>query len=194
MSGLQHPDRRASRRPRARFRLESDAAWWDGMREALRDREVGARLEPFAAEARRPIGWAGGCCSAAELAGRRAVLLLALRRADRDPLPGAAGTPARARAESRRCSGGGNRARRGGLELGRYAGDELDFGPVIQEIVALAWPMQPLCSEDCAGLCSVCGAVRSRQACACETRHDDPTLRRARPLLEESRKKQRRRT
>ena len=40
------------------------------------------------------------------------------------------------------------------MALGAYAGDTLDFGRAILEILALAWPMQPreseACPEDCA--------------------------------------------
>ncbi|MEE8314216.1 MAG: DUF177 domain-containing protein [Myxococcota bacterium] len=53
------------------------------------------------------------------------------------------------------------------LELGRYAGDELNFEPVVLEILALMWPMQPLCREDCAGLCQICGQNLNRERCAC---------------------------
>jgi uncharacterized protein len=79
------------------------------------------------------------------------------------------------------------------LELGRYAGDELDFGPVVLEILSLAWPMQPLCSESCTGLCPMCGAVRSRQACSCDTRQASRPFAGLGQLLEESRKRPRRR-
>jgi uncharacterized protein len=75
------------------------------------------------------------------------------------------------------------------LELGRYAGDELDFGPVVLEILSLAWPMQPLCTESCAGLCPMCGAVRSRQACSCETKQASRPFAGLGQLLEESRRR-----
>jgi len=35
------------------------------------------------------------------------------------------------------------------IGLGRYAGESLDFGSVILEILALAWPMQPRESDRC---------------------------------------------
>ena len=35
------------------------------------------------------------------------------------------------------------------------------------ELVALALPVQPLCREDCAGLCPRCGADRNRESCRC---------------------------
>ncbi|MFQ5515177.1 MAG: DUF177 domain-containing protein [Myxococcota bacterium] len=63
----------------------------------------------------------------------------------------------------------------GGLELdpdepglAHYAGDELDFTPVLLELLVLEWPMQPRCREDCRGLCPVCGGNRNLQRCACE--------------------------
>jgi uncharacterized protein len=70
----------------------------------------------------------------------------------------------------------------GGLELdidepglGRYAGEQLDFAPVVLEAVALAWPIQPLCDENCRGLCAVCGADRNREPCRCESQpHSRP--------------------
>ena len=49
----------------------------------------------------------------------------------------------------------------GGIELdpddnslGRYAGEALDFGPAILEILALAWPMQPCASDACPEACA----------------------------------------
>ena len=55
-------------------------------------------------------------------------------------------------------------------EVGRYAGEELDFEPVLLDVLALAWPMQPRCGEECLGLCPVCGANRNREACGCQSR------------------------
>lgn len=53
------------------------------------------------------------------------------------------------------------------LELARYAGDELDLGGVLREILSFAWPMQPLCRESCLGLCPRCGANLNQGACGC---------------------------
>ena len=173
------------------FRLESDAAWWDATRASFGDHEV-ELIEPFVAEVEayrlglrllfrgRVTGTGRFRCS--RCGEPIAVpfsepLELLLEPAQNPSLIPEAGIELDAE----------------DFELGRYAGDELDFGPVIQEIVALAWPMQPLCAEDCAGLCSVCGAVRSRQVCACETRLEARPLAGLGQLLEESRKKQRRR-
>ncbi|WP_424806243.1 YceD family protein [Rhodococcus sp. 27YEA15] len=35
--------------------------------------------------------------------------------------------------------------------------DQIDLEPVIVDAVGLALPLQPLCSDDCLGLCSECG-------------------------------------
>jgi uncharacterized protein len=45
------------------------------------------------------------------------------------------------------------------LDAPRYVdGDRLDIEPVIRDALVLALPLAPLCSDDCAGLCSECGA------------------------------------
>jgi uncharacterized protein len=40
----------------------------------------------------------------------------------------------------------------------RLEGDLLDLEPVLRDAVVLALPFQPVCRDDCPGLCSVCGA------------------------------------
>ena len=61
------------------------------------------------------------------------------------------------------------------LELGWYRGAEIDIEPYLAEVVALAMPVQPLCRDDCAGLCPECGANRNEAACGCsETKPNSP--------------------
>jgi len=43
-------------------------------------------------------------------------------------------------------------------ELPQLDGDLLDIEPVLRDAVVLALPFQPLCRDDCPGLCSECGA------------------------------------
>ena len=43
-------------------------------------------------------------------------------------------------------------------EAGRLEGDLLDLEPVLRDAVVLMLPFQPLCREDCPGLCAECGA------------------------------------
>jgi uncharacterized protein len=43
-------------------------------------------------------------------------------------------------------------------EVPRLVDDRIDLEPVVRDAVVLALPQVPLCSPDCAGLCSECGA------------------------------------
>jgi uncharacterized protein len=43
-------------------------------------------------------------------------------------------------------------------EVHRLEGDLLDLEPALRDAVVLALPFQPLCGEDCPGLCAECGA------------------------------------
>jgi uncharacterized protein len=43
-------------------------------------------------------------------------------------------------------------------DVSRLEGDLLDLEPVLRDAVVLALPFQPLCEEDCPGLCAECGA------------------------------------
>jgi uncharacterized protein len=43
-------------------------------------------------------------------------------------------------------------------ETSRLQGDLLDLEPVLRDAVVLALPFQPLCRDDCPGLCAECGA------------------------------------
>jgi len=54
------------------------------------------------------------------------------------------------------------------LEMGWYQGPEIDLGGFARELVALSQPVQPLCREQCRGLCPRCGADLNTERCACE--------------------------
>ena len=61
------------------------------------------------------------------------------------------------------------------LESGWFRGSEIDLGSFLEEVIALAFPVQPLCREDCRGLCPRCGADRNAESCDCsEVRPDSP--------------------
>lgn len=61
------------------------------------------------------------------------------------------------------------------LEAGWFRGPEVELGVYLRELLALGLPVQPLCREDCRGLCPRCGSDRNREACGCEeTRPDSP--------------------
>jgi len=48
-----------------------------------------------------------------------------------------------------------------------YQGDHVELAPMVREHVILAAPMQPLCKEDCAGLCASCGKDLNEGPCFC---------------------------
>jgi uncharacterized protein len=46
-------------------------------------------------------------------------------------------------------------------EISRLQGDFIDLEPVLRDAVVLALPANPLCREDCPGLCPDCGVHRA---------------------------------
>ena len=48
-----------------------------------------------------------------------------------------------------------------------YQGDHVELAPMLREHIILAAPMQPLCREDCAGLCARCGKDLNEGPCQC---------------------------
>ncbi len=62
-------------------------------------------------------------------------------------------------------------------EPGCFTIDEhniLDLTEAIREYGLLAFPMKPLCSQDCAGLCPTCGINLNQAACNCLPEPADP--------------------
>ena len=59
------------------------------------------------------------------------------------------------------------------LEVGWYRGKEIELDPLLAEVTALAMPFQPLCREDCAGLCPHCGIDRNQASCDCTDQKPD---------------------
>jgi len=56
-------------------------------------------------------------------------------------------------------------------DVSRLVGDLIDLEPLLRDAVVLALPYQPLCRDDCPGLCTECGA---RLADDPEHGHDAP--------------------
>ncbi len=44
------------------------------------------------------------------------------------------------------------------LEVSKLQDDLVDLEPLLRDAVVLALPFQPLCQDDCPGLCAECGA------------------------------------
>jgi uncharacterized protein len=60
------------------------------------------------------------------------------------------------------------------LDLYTHDGLTLDLRAPVHDHVLLAFPIQPLCRPDCAGLCQVCGGNRNEVPCVCQADEGDP--------------------
>lgn len=60
------------------------------------------------------------------------------------------------------------------LALSVYEDELIDIDELVREQVLLAIPARALCTEDCKGLCPVCGANRNDTPCDCESQATDP--------------------
>jgi uncharacterized protein len=147
------------------FRLEADPGWWDETRQVFREPEI-EMATPFVVTLRaHRVGMRLLCQGQI-----RGVVDLPCGRCVepygyefREPLQLLLEPVLPGQEEPE----GGLELDPEDLELGRYSGDVLDFGTVVREILALAWPVQPRCSEECRGLCPVCGCNRNEETCSC---------------------------
>jgi uncharacterized protein len=71
---------------------------------------------------------------------------------------------------------GGTRLSPDDMALSYYEGEEIDLTPLVHEQAMLALPTRPLCSEDCRGLCSRCGANLNAGPCGCPAAPADARL------------------
>ena len=46
--------------------------------------------------------------------------------------------------------------------------DEIDISVILADFIELEKPMNPLCKNDCLGLCGVCGINKSKTSCNCK--------------------------
>ena len=47
--------------------------------------------------------------------------------------------------------------------------EQIDFQHMVREALLLDVPSAPLCRDDCAGICPLCGADRNEAPCSCDT-------------------------
>jgi uncharacterized protein len=52
--------------------------------------------------------------------------------------------------------------------------EALDLEPLVRDAIILELPGAPLCRDDCAGLCAICGADHNLVTCDCTTDESDP--------------------
>jgi len=64
-----------------------------------------------------------------------------------------------------------------------YYQQQLDLREIILEQLNLSFPPRPLCSEDCEGICPVCGELVNQGGCSCQVRDSDPRLEKLKSFL-----------
>ena len=60
---------------------------------------------------------------------------------------------------------------------------EIDISKAIHDVFVLNRPIKLLCRDDCAGLCTNCGADLNKQKCSCQRDSIDPRLENLKTLL-----------
>ncbi len=55
-------------------------------------------------------------------------------------------------------------------------GYHLDVDKLLYNEILIGWPMKVLCSEDCKGICNVCGQNLNKGTCDCEDTSLDPRM------------------
>jgi uncharacterized protein len=60
----------------------------------------------------------------------------------------------------------------------------IDLNTMVNDLVLLSFPIKRLCSEECKGLCPVCGRNLNEGECGCERGKRDPRLEVLRDLLD----------
>jgi len=60
------------------------------------------------------------------------------------------------------------------LSIAFYRDDCLDLDDIVREQIELAIPMARLCTDQCRGLCSTCGANLNESDCSCRADEPDP--------------------
>lgn len=56
----------------------------------------------------------------------------------------------------------------------RVTGEEIDLEPMVRDELTLALPLNPLCRDDCKGMCARCGSDLNEGACDCVEDTSDP--------------------
>jgi uncharacterized protein len=55
-----------------------------------------------------------------------------------------------------------------------YEDEVIDVDELVREQILLALPVRALCSEECHGLCPICGSDKNLNECACQSATIDP--------------------
>lgn len=60
------------------------------------------------------------------------------------------------------------------LDVYSHDGLRINLYPLVRDQVVMAFPVQTLCREACAGLCQACGVNLNEQPCTCQIESGDP--------------------
>jgi uncharacterized protein len=61
--------------------------------------------------------------------------------------------------------------------------ENIDIAAIANELIVLELPMQPLCDENCKGLCAVCGKNKNLNPCECRQEIIDPRWEKLRQVI-----------
>ena len=68
-------------------------------------------------------------------------------------------------------------------EIETFSGDSIDLSSAVMRNILAVMPMKVVCSDDCKGLCPVCGQNLNVKDCGCDTTYVDPRFEILRSLL-----------
>ena len=68
-----------------------------------------------------------------------------------------------------------------------YASRQIDLRDIILEQLNFTFPSRPLCSEECQGICPICGHIVGEGSCKCATSEADPRLEKFKIFLRDKR-------
>ena len=68
-------------------------------------------------------------------------------------------------------------------EIETFSGDSIDLTSTVFRNILASMPMKVVCSNDCKGLCPVCGQNLNIKDCGCDTTYIDPRFESLRSLL-----------
>jgi len=73
------------------------------------------------------------------------------------------------------------------LNISFYYSRKIDLREVALEQLNLTFPVKPLCSEDCQGICPVCGKNINSGDCACVTKDSDSRMEKLKIFMKDER-------
>lgn len=68
-------------------------------------------------------------------------------------------------------------------EIETFSGDSIDLSSAVVRNILAVMPMKVVCSDDCKGLCPVCGQNLNVKDCGCDMTYVDPRFESLRSLL-----------